>query len=73
MKYKKTFLHCSDLLQDNLKKEIDEIFEIIDTINWQPEFIFERSDKDNLENQKAYNARFKVELENRGWENSLVS
>ena len=24
MKYKKTFLHCSDLLQDNFKKEIDE-------------------------------------------------
>ena len=68
MKYRKTFLHCSDLLQDNFKKEINEIFEIIGAINWQSEFIFEQSGKDNLKHQRAYNERFKVELENRGWE-----
>tara|TARA_B100000378_G_C17863738_1_gene349550 strand:- start:88 stop:627 length:540 start_codon:yes stop_codon:yes gene_type:complete len=68
VKYRTTFLHCSDLLQDNLKTEIDEIYEIIRTINWQSEFIFQRSDKDNLKHQTAYNERFKVELENRGWE-----
>ena len=68
MKYRKTFLHCSDLLQANLANEINEIFEIIENIGWQPNFIFERSDKDNLKHQTAYNERFKVELENRDWE-----
>lgn len=68
MKYKKTFLHCSDLLQANLANEISEIVEIIENIHWQPNFIFERSNKDNLKHQTAYNEKFKVELENRDWE-----
>ena len=68
MKYRNKFLHCSGLLQDHLKTDINEIFEIIGAIKWQPEFIFERSGNDNLKLQTAYNERFKTELEDRGWE-----
>lgn len=56
------------MLQANLANEISEIVEIIENIHWQPNFIFERSNKDNLKHQTAYNEKFKVELENRDWE-----
>ena len=68
MNYKTTYLHCSETLKNHLEEEINEVFEVISSIEWKPDFVFCKSEQNRLEHQSAYNEKFKVELEKIGWE-----
>ncbi|HJN87584.1 MAG: BglII/BstYI family type II restriction endonuclease [Dehalococcoidia bacterium] len=67
MKYKITYLHCGEHLKESLKTEIQEVVQVVESIDWQDEFkvIQPRS---TLFHQTAYNKRFELEFQQLGWE-----
>ena len=67
MKYKITYLHCGEHLKESLKTEMQEVVQVVESIDWQDEFkvIQPRS---TLFHQTAYNKRFELEFQQLGWE-----
>jgi hypothetical protein len=67
MKYKITYLHCEEHLKESLKTEIQEVVQVVESIDWQDEFkvIQPRS---TLFHQTAHNKRFELEFQQLGWE-----
>ncbi len=67
MKYKITYLHCGEHLKESLKTEIQEVVQVVESIDWQDEFkvIQPRS---TLFHQTAYNKRFELEFQQLGCE-----
>ena len=49
MNYKTTYLHCSETLKNHLEEEINEVFEVISSIEWKPDFVFYKSEQNRLE------------------------
>jgi|AP95_1055475.scaffolds.fasta_scaffold01662_7 hypothetical protein len=49
MNYKTTYLHCSETLKNHLEEEINEVFEVISSIEWKPDFVFCKSEQNRLE------------------------
>ena len=71
MKYKITYLHCEEHLKESLKTEIQEVVQVVESIDWQDEFkvIQPRS---TLFHQTAYNKRFELEFQQLGWETKPI-
>jgi hypothetical protein len=67
LKYKTEFLHCGQPLKARLTTELEEIFSIIRSIQWAPDFSYTRSDKTAL-HQTAYNQAFADSFRELGWE-----
>lgn len=69
MKTKTSYFFCSERLLKNIP-ELDEIYQGIADIQWEPDFSYIPSEGNKFEHQTAYNARMKHEfVELRGWEN----
>ena len=67
MKHKITYLHCGDHLKGTLKDEIEEVIEVVDSIEWKSEFKVIIPETELLY-QIAYNKRFEIEFDKLGWE-----
>ena len=67
MKHQITYLHCGEHLKGTLKREIDEVIQVVDLIEWEQEFQVISPDS-TLLHQTAYNKRFEIEFEKFGWE-----
>ena len=67
MKYKITYLHCGEHLKESPKTEMQEVVQVVESIDWQDEFkvIQPRS---TLFHQTAHNKRFELEFQQLGWE-----
>ena len=57
MKIEIAYLHCGDYLLKTLRKEIQEVFKIIDILKWEVNY----SSK-NKSHETAYNKKFKMNL-----------
>jgi len=68
MNYKKQYFHCGDFLQTSLKSQIDEIYQCVSNMKWEPDFDFESNNGKVLQHQRAYNKAFEHEFINHGWE-----
>jgi len=68
MKFKEKFFHCGDFLQTSLKSQIDEIYQCISTMKWEPEFNNESNGGKALRHQRAYNKAFEQEFVTLEWE-----
>lgn len=68
MKYKKTYYHCGDFLQESLKIQIDEIYQCISNLRWEPDFSFNSNNGNDLLHQRAYNKAFEKEFLKFAWE-----
>ena len=65
MRYIRDYFCCSKKLLDNFN-EIDEIFEIIESIEWIDDFFIFDNDK-KYEHQKGYNKAFEIEFVKKDW------
>lgn len=63
MKIEIAYLHCSDYLLITLKKEIQEVFNIIDILKWEVNYSYK-----NTSHQTAYNEKFEDEFKKFEWE-----
>jgi len=68
MKFKEKYFHCGDFLQNSLKSQIDEIYQCVSDIKWEPEFCVESYGGKVLQNQRAYNKGFEQKFVNFEWE-----
>ena len=66
MKYIDEYFFCSPILLNNLE-EIEQIFKIVESIKWMPEFSLMIDDK-RYEHQRAYNKAFEIEFLKLDWE-----
>jgi len=67
LKYRTETLHCGDGLKNSLSIELDEIFSIVSSINWVPEFTYTDKGKKS-EHQTAYNKAFHKAFKELDWE-----
>jgi len=67
MKIQTKFFHCGQQLQKTLAREIDEIFQVADTVRWTPSFKFTENTVLH-EHQSAYNKAFAAQFSMLGWE-----
>lgn len=67
MNVKEQYLHCSDLLLENLKMEIQELNDIVRISDWYPEYRIENNGK-AYRHQAAYNKQFETLFQARDWE-----
>ena len=67
LKHKTKFLHCGDNLKDGLSANLDEIFFVINSIRWKPEFSF-TEDGRTFKYQTGYNRAFNAVFKKLGWE-----
>ena len=67
MNYQTEFLHCGSNLKDSLSVYLDDIFSVIGSINWQPEFSFTDNNK-TYSHQTGYNRAFHNGFKELGWE-----
>jgi len=63
MKIEIAYLHCGDYLLKILKKEIQEVFNIIDILKWEVNYSYK-----NTSHQTAYNKKFEDEFKKFEWE-----
>ena len=63
MKIEIAYLHCGDYLLKTLKKEIQEVFNIIDILKWEVNYSYK-----NTSHQTAYNKKFEDEFKKFEWE-----
>ena len=63
MKIEIANLHCGDYLLKTLKKEIQEVFNIIDILKWEVNYSYK-----NTSHQTAYNKKFEDEFKKFVWE-----
>ena len=68
MKFKEKYFHCGDFLQTSLKPQIDEIYQCVSNIKWEPDFNFDSNKGKALQHQRAYNKVFEQEFVNFEWE-----
>jgi hypothetical protein len=69
MKFKTEYYFCSPRLLENIP-EIDELFDCVSAVGWEPEFSFTTSTNKVVQHQTAYNAALKNEfVYKRNWEN----
>ena len=69
MKFKTEHYFCSPRLLKNIP-EIDELFDCVTTVRWEPDFSFSISASKVVQHQSAYNAALKHEfVDERNWEN----
>jgi len=68
MKFKEKYFHCGAFLQNSLKPQIDEIYQCISNIKWEPDFNFDSNNDKALQHQRAYNKAFEQEFINFDWE-----
>ena len=62
-----TYLHCGEHLKNSLKTEIEEVVQVVESIEWEDEFKFVQSDS-IIFHQTAYNKRFEIEFQKLGWD-----
>ena len=67
MKHQIAYLHCGDHLKGTLKNEIEQVIEVVETIEWNKEFTVVTNNTETS-HQTAYNKRFEMEFANLGWE-----
>ena len=67
MNYKVKYLHCEKSLLESLKQNIEDVFSVINSIEWEKDFEVNYSGK-ILRHQTAYNKVFEIEFEKLGWE-----
>lgn len=69
MKCVSEYLYCSPRLLKNIS-ELDELYDGIDAVRWEPEFQLSLESGKVLYHQAAYNSALKGEMvDNHGWEN----
>ena len=68
MKYKEKYFHCGDFLQNSLKSQIDEVYQSVSNIRWEPDFNFESKNGNILLHQRAYNKAFEQGFSKYAWE-----
>lgn len=68
MKFKEKYFHCGDFLQNSLKSQIDEIYQCVSGIKWEPAFDIESNGGKVLQHQRAYNKAFEQGFVNFEWE-----
>ncbi len=62
-----TYLHCGEHLKNSLKTEIEEVVQVVKSIEWQDAFELIQPGS-TVFHQTAYNKRFEIEFEKLGWE-----
>ena len=67
MNYKVKYLHCEKSLLESLKQNIEDVFSVINSIEWEKDFEVNYSGR-ILRHQTAYNKVFEIEFEKLGWE-----
>lgn len=67
MKYKTAYFHTSDHLQETFRLQLDEIEQVISTVQWAPDFSFDYSGRTYI-NQTGYNKAFQAAFGELGWE-----
>ena len=65
MKHQITYLHCGDHLKGTLKNEIEQVIEVVETIEWNSEFTIVTNNTE-ISHQTAYNKRFEIEFDKLG-------
>ena len=68
MKFKEKYFHCGDFLQNSFKSEIDEIYQCVSNIKWEPDFNFDSNNGKALQHQRAYNKAFEQKFLKFNWE-----
>jgi len=67
MKYLTEYLHCGDGLKDSFSVELDEIFNIVSSLEWQSHFTVTDNGK-KYDHQTAYNRAFSNAFKELDWE-----
>ena len=67
MKYLTEYLHCGDGLKESFSVELDEIFNVISSLQWQSHFTVTDKGK-KYDHQRAYNRAFNNAFKELGWE-----
>ena len=62
-----TYLHCGEHLKNSLKTEIEEVVQVVKSIEWQDAFELIQPGS-TVFHQTAYNKRFEIEFQKLGWE-----
>lgn len=69
MQFKTTYLHCGAQLQKTFRIKINEIFDIISTVHWKPEFTFQLSPNSAVKkHQQRYNEAINAGFRALGWQ-----
>ena len=62
-----TYLHCGEHLKNSLKTKIEEVIQVVESMEWRDAFELIQPGS-TVFHQTAYNKRFEIEFQKLGWE-----